>query len=187
VLLTLNFVRVSDHIEPKALVELGLNSPILEGGPGEQLPQRKRKRHTSSDSSLLEVLVKPNPPPVRGSALETKHLTQRKMSDRRPKKPRMEASVSEATTSTVVSNTKHETFEKRARYKTREDRYEPKKAKKQPIDGAKKKPRRIKEKRGERKKAAEKAGDDLMRNFTSKSIGNERLTVSLIHILKIWH
>jgi hypothetical protein len=186
-MLTLNFVRVSDHIEPKTLAEVGFRFPILEGGPGKELSQRKRKHHTSSDSSLLEVPVKPNPPPVRGSALETKHLTRGKARDRPPKKLRMEASVSEATTSSVVSNSKQETFEKRARYKTREDRYESKKVKKRPKDGDEKKPRRYKEKRDDRKKAGKKAGEDLMQNFTSKSIGNERLTVSLIHILKMWH
>ncbi|PMD39816.1 hypothetical protein L207DRAFT_29117 [Hyaloscypha variabilis F] len=181
-MLTLNFVRVSDHIEPKTLAEVGFRFPILEGGPGKELSQRKRKHHTSSDSSLLEVPVKPNPPPVRGSALETKHLTRGKAPDRPPKKLRMEASVSEATTSSVVSNSKQETFEKRARYKTREDRYEPKKVKKRPKDGDEKKPRRYKEKRGDRKKA----GEDLMRNFTSKSISNERLTIRPSHGLGLF-
>lgn len=73
-----------------------------------------------------------------------------------------------------------ETFEKRKRHKTREDRYEPaKKIKKSCPDVKKKKNKHKKEKRGDRRKAAKKAGEDLIRKFSSKSIGNDRLTVRL--------
>ncbi|KAH8648968.1 hypothetical protein BGZ60DRAFT_341503, partial [Tricladium varicosporioides] len=63
-------------------------------------------------------------------------------------------------------------FEKRARHKTREDRYEPKEA-------TKKEGRHMSkwEKKSYRRRTAKKTGEDLMSNFTSKNIGQERLTI----------
>ncbi|KUJ24030.1 uncharacterized protein LY89DRAFT_553327, partial [Mollisia scopiformis] len=68
-------------------------------------------------------------------------------------------------------------FERRARHKTREDKYEPRKVdKKVKKDGTERKPRKKIEK-SDRKKAARKSGEDLMNNFSSKSIGQDRLTI----------
>lgn len=71
-----------------------------------------------------------------------------------------------------------EVFEKRARHKTREDRYEPKEANKKEGKNIEiKRSVSKREKKSDRRKAAKKAGEDLMNNFISKNIGQERLTV----------
>lgn len=83
---------------------------------------------------------------------------------------------------TCTSSSAHqEVFEKRARHKTREDRYEPKKEKKS-FEGKdwEKRPRTKRAKKGDEKRAARKAGENLINNFTSKSIRQERLTVNIM-------
>jgi hypothetical protein len=59
--------------------------------------------------------------------------------------------------------------------------------KKRSKDGEERIPRKKREKKGDRKKAAKKAGEDLMINFSSKSIGQERLTVGVDRIVELWH
>lgn len=144
--------------------------------------QRKRKHHTSSDSSLLEALVRPKPQPRRVSGLKTEPPARDEESDRPRKKRKTGVSSSGPSTASTASwSPKKETFEKRVRHKTREERYEPKKKEKQrPKDGVEKRPRKKKEKKGDLKKAAKKAGEDLMQNFSSTSISQERLTVSYV-------
>jgi hypothetical protein len=95
------------------------------------------------------------------------------------KKCKSEPSDKGTSTNSSVHQENFENFEKRARHKTREDRYEPKKEEKNfdRKDGEKR-PRTKRAKKGDGKRAARKAGEDLMNNFTSKSIGQERLTVS---------
>ena len=184
-----SFVPATVHVGPETHIETGPRYPVLDAKQTCQPLRRKRKHHTSSDSSLLEVCVRPKLDPPTGSDLESEHAAQREVSDRTRKRRRTEGFVSEAITSASISSTpKQETFEKRARHKTREDRYESKKtAGKRAEDGHDKKPRKKKEKRGDRKKAAKKAGEDLMRNFSSKSIGQERLTVSSARAVNFWH
>lgn len=93
---------------------------------------------------------------------------------------RRKAEPSNSVTS-ANSSAHHETFEKRARHKTREDRYEPKKGgRKFDKDDREKRPRKKREKKGDKKKTAKKAGEDLVNNFSSKSIAQERLTVSTL-------
>lgn len=77
-----------------------------------------------------------------------------------------------------------ETFERRARHKTKEDRYEPKSRTEKQGKERKSKPRT--EKKGERRKASKKTGEDLMRNFESKYIGNDRLTASIWLPVRYW-
>jgi hypothetical protein len=94
----------------------------------------------------------------------------------RPKKRKIASSDSE---SSADSHVRHETFKKRDRHKTREDRYEPKKKKHQSEkqDGERKWKKK-REKKGDKKKAARKAGEDIMNNFSSKSVAQNRLTVN---------
>ncbi|KAE9381414.1 hypothetical protein N431DRAFT_551514 [Stipitochalara longipes BDJ] len=168
---TLNYVGL------KTDVEVEFRYPIIGEGLGGESSRRKRKHHTSSDSSLLQAPIGPKLQPAQGSNFEEIHLAREEVSDRPQKKRRTEAPVSERTSS-ISSTPKQEIFERRARHKTREDRYEPKKkVKKRPKDVDEKQPRKKKEKRGDRKEAAKKAGEDLVRNFSSKSIGQERLTI----------
>ncbi|KFY05728.1 hypothetical protein V492_08332 [Pseudogymnoascus sp. VKM F-4246] len=71
-----------------------------------------------------------------------------------------------------------ETFEKRSRHKTREDRYESKKAKKYVIENDKlAKKKTIKVKRGDAARASRKAGEDLINGFRSKHVVQDRLTM----------
>jgi hypothetical protein len=187
VLLTLGFVRSLGHVEPETHVGIGLCEP--KESFTDMRSRRKRKHHTSSDSSLLEVPVRQRPQPPRRSDLKTESPAGGEESDRPRKKPKTVVSVAGTSTSSSASPTpKQETFEKRARHKTREDRYEPKKkVKKRSKDGEERIPRKKREKKGDRKKAAKKAGEDLMINFSSKSIGQERLTVGVDRIVELWH
>ena len=71
-----------------------------------------------------------------------------------------------------------ETFEKRSRHKTKEDRYESKKARKHVIEDDKPaKKKVIKVKRGDAAKASRKAGEDLINGFRSRNVAQDRLTV----------
>lgn len=132
----------------------------------------------SSDSSLLNVSTAPvvkerTKIPNRSRATEHGEDVTRSHKHR---KNLPSTTTSGASRSSVVQP-KRETFEKRARHKTREDRYDMKKritkaeATEKPI-------KRRREKRGDRKKAARRASEELMNNFASNKIGQDRLTVS---------
>jgi hypothetical protein len=136
--------------------------------------RRKKLQHrSSSDSSLLEVTIKSKP-----QVLATKVSATRQhgsSSLRPPKRHRPEPSESGTS---KTSNGREETFEKRARYKTRQDRYEPKDKTRKPVNpNGHSRGKSKREKRGDRKKAAKKAGEELIEKFSSKSIGKHRLTV----------
>lgn len=146
--------------------------------------KRKRKHDSSSDSSLLEV-------PIRPQSHQWKQDDPRSISPRRPenqpttprKKQKVASSDSGLSSHPATPSPPKETFEKRARHKTREDRYEPrKKEKRQGKIAVEKSSRKKREKRGDRKKAARKAGEELMQNFSSKSIAQDRLTVGALSI-----
>ena len=140
--------------------------------------RRKRRHASSSDSSLLEPAITPRPTKKPGAEQHgsRNHLLAEPKVDQ-SRKRKAESSDNDSSTSRSV---RQETFEKRKRHKTREDRYEAKKEKEnlEEKDG-KKRPRMKRAKKGDEKRAARKAGEDLMNNFTSESIGQERLTVSI--------
>jgi hypothetical protein len=170
----------SDLVEPRAHIQTGLQYPTVERALTAVPSQKKRKHHASSESSLLEAPVGVPPQPLRGSDIKTANSAQELCSNHHRKKRKREASVSRTPISSASSNPKQEIFERRPRHKTREDRYEPnKKAKKGSKDDEERRLKKKKEKKGDRKKAAKKAGEDLMRNFSSKRISQERLTVGL--------
>lgn len=139
---------------------------------------KKRRRHSSSDSSLLEIAQKAVPPPQIPESTEHQSARTRQASPVPQKKRKVASSQAE---SPEQPETRHETFEKRSRHKTREDRYESKSEKTKARDKAEKEihAKRKREKKGDRKKAAKKAGEALMQNFSSKAIGQERLTVRI--------
>lgn len=140
---------------------------------------RKRRRNSSSDSSFLK-------PAAREASVPVKHKhkhKQRVLSDQSlERQPRRHSEKQNARSldsgSSSKLNVRHETFEKRARHKTREDRYETKKKEKTAVKDVEDKPRAKRVKRGDGARAARKAGERLMNSFTSKSIGQDRLTVS---------
>ena len=78
-----------------------------------------------------------------------------------------------------ISQVAGRTFERRPRHKTREDKYEPKKKEKKRNEASvDKSSSRKREKKNGRKKAAKKPGDELIQNFSSNNISQDRLTVS---------
>jgi hypothetical protein len=141
----------------------------------------KRRHDSSSDSSLLEVAIKPKLHPLGRERSEHNITEEQEAPSIQPKKKRkFVSSDSGAFDESSVSSTPREgNFEKRARHKTREERYEPKEKKSRNSDrvGERKRSKTRREKRGDRKKRAKRAGEELMYNFSSNSIGQERLTV----------
>lgn len=95
------------------------------------------------------------------------------------KKQRLASSDSGVSSHLASPAPPKETFEKRPRHKTREDKYEPKKKEKEEKNRVSegKSSRKKREKSGDRRKAAKKAGDELIQNFSSKNIAQDRLTI----------
>lgn len=146
---------------------------------GERMRSRAKRRHnSSSDSSLLEPAVTPKRPSWILEERNGKSQVSREETSFPPsqKKRKVATSTVESSMSPIIPQ---ETFEKRARHKTREDLYDPKRKRKRGNKNDEEKKLVTKRtKKGDGKKAAKKAGEDLMNNFTSKSIGQDRLTVS---------
>lgn len=147
-----------------------------------QPPIRKRKhRHSSSDSSILAEVIRPKLRHLDKGNEETEGREKREiLSHDFRKKQKLQLSESNSWELFLDDGPPKETFERRARNKTREDKYEPKTGvQKLKKDGSERKSRRKTEK-SNRRKAPKKSGEDLMKNFSSKSIGQERLTVSML-------
>lgn len=152
--------------------------------PDNQVPgtRGKRRRHSSSDSSLLEMPTKHKVEVLNREQKVPPALKVRETSIplRRKRKAESSSSASEREDHSALQTSPKEVFEKRTRHKTREDLYEPnEKHKSSKKDSEEKLRRKKKEKKSGRRKAAKKAGEDLMHNFSSKSIGQDRLTVSI--------
>ncbi|CAG8954219.1 hypothetical protein HYFRA_00005839 [Hymenoscyphus fraxineus] len=137
-------------------------------------PKPKEKHNISSDSSLLEArYTKPQVQVVK-SGREKREQEQ----SPRPHKRRRKASTTSSSTKDSVHGWRHkDTFERRARHKTREDRYAPK-AKDHKAD-KKQENKRTTTKRAKKKnnRNPKKNGEELMRDFSSKNIGHDRLTI----------
>ncbi|KAI9730620.1 MAG: hypothetical protein M1818_008102 [Claussenomyces sp. TS43310] len=78
--------------------------------------------------------------------------------------------------SSLSSRPRKEVFERRKRHRTREDRYDSNKRKLDVEDGKKVKRDEHRKKKRRRRNAVRKAGHNLMQTFSSRSIGNDRLT-----------
>jgi hypothetical protein len=152
----------------------------------EDFPARGKRRHnSSSDSSLLESPIRPKSQQLVREVLRNAASNQQKNGSTPPrKKQRIAYSDSDISSpSSISSNAVHGSFEKEARRKTREDRYEPKKKDtKSKNTRGKKSSKKKREKKSDRKISGRKSGADLAHNFSSKSIGQDRLTVSIIRI-----
>jgi hypothetical protein len=72
---------------------------------------------------------------------------------------------------------RQETYERRKRHRTREDLYEPAKIIKAPEPYSKVERKKNGKNREGKRRNAEKTGKDLMDNFSSRKVGNDRLTV----------
>ena len=154
---------------PQAIAE---TNPRAEG---------KRRHNSTSDSSLLEVTAEQKSHLLNRDVLESDKMEKNKCSATQPKKKRI-ITLSESETSECSSSSvsREEVFEKRARHRTREERYKPKekKSRKSGKAAEEKWSKMRREKRGDRKRSARKAGEELLNTFSSKNIGQERLTVS---------
>ena len=139
----------------------------------------KRIHNSSSDSSLLEYSAPPKPQRTVSEERKDKSLSRQEQKPQLHKKRKAEPIEPDTASLSDQSSAPKETFEKRTRHKTKADRYEPKK-KRHTSEKAveEKRPTTKPEKRRGRKKAAKKAGEDFIRNFPSKSMDQERLTVS---------
>lgn len=138
------------------------------------------EERTSSDSSLLEaskmtVVDKRAEIPPKSNPANRGHIKGKTQSHKHQRNVLF--TITSTSSRSSVVQPKQETFEKRARHKTREDRYETKR-KSNKAEAVDKPIRTRREKRGDRTKAARKASKDLMSNFASNKIGKDRLTVS---------
>ena len=156
-------------------------------------PGRSKKRHrSSSDSSILPERLEPAGTIQPSKGDERLEENEPGVKHRASKRHRSKSSAASRASLNVRPREK-ETFEKRARHKTREDRYEPKvKSSKVEKDDKERETRRSTSKRLKKndRNKPKKDGGELMRNFSSKSIGQERLTVGIfiehhLHVLTI--
>jgi hypothetical protein len=144
---------------------------------------RKRMLDSSSDCSFLECALALDPRPetlhkhnmVEGIEIQEESKTRRQ-------RRKLERSVGlEGSVVSLSINQQVESFEKRRRHKTRENRYEPKKTLVDPKSQVNRE--RQGQKKGKpksRRKVPRTAGEDLMHQFSSKSVGLDRLTVSAV-------
>jgi hypothetical protein len=176
-------ISSTEYLDTERKLELELRSFRQAARESESIQQPfkgKRCHRSSSDSSLLEPVAKPEPKLREEEEPKRRHIERRD-------KPKEEQSAKRkapelSTSSSASSNVRQETFEERGRHKTREDHYEPTKKKhkanKRDMPDVERKSRKKREKRGDRKKESKKAAENLMSHFSSKSVGQERLTVS---------
>lgn len=132
--------------------------PKLPSDEGHEYGRRRKRRPLSSlGSSYLEAAVMPG----QDSGTVLKHKLPMTTND--SPKP--------------TSATSQRLFTKRARHKTRENLYEPKETTLIARQRAERKSKR--HGRGKMHRMSKKTGQDVMENFSSKSIAQDRLTVSL--------
>lgn len=177
-----SFIFFAEHRDAMKKPKLELRSfqrAIDEDDTMQQQQHLRKKRHyrSSSDSSLLEPIPKPKPISRKGE--QSKARTDGREEGRLQQQHKKRRFVPSESRSTAASNVRQETFEKRDRHKTREDRYEPKKQHQSEKTDGERKPKRKREKKGDKAKAAKKASEDLMDNFSSKSVCQDRLTVGI--------
>ncbi|PQE19979.1 ariadne RING finger protein [Rutstroemia sp. NJR-2017a BVV2] len=138
----------------------------------------KLKRNRSTGSSLLHAPLKPTTEHESPDIYDANRASQISepptASKRRKDETYQDVHSSISGPSQVQVDSK--AFEKRARHKTREDKYEPKK-KQSKKPNPEKPTRKRREKKGDKRKAARKASESLKDNFNSNKIGQERLTV----------
>lgn len=143
---------------------------------GSQYSKGKRKRSLSVDSSILDS-------PVR-KVMQVLDTPIKSHNRNRSSRDIDDMHTSGLMNGYANSPTPKKRYEKRARHKTREDRYEPK------ANGTKPKAKRTKATSTKKQKPTRgnaNVGQDLMQSFSSKSIVQERLTVSLHAPSRTYH
>lgn len=145
----------------------------------------REKRRDSSDSSLIQPAYEREVLPQREETIGqvTRDDQTRNLSKKSKKHKQPASSTTDDSQSEPDQPHRKETFEKRSRHKTKEDRYESKKARKHAVEDdkpAKKKTTKVK--RGDAAKASRKAGEDLINGFRPKNVSQDRLTVCSLKI-----
>ncbi|ESZ95841.1 hypothetical protein SBOR_3783 [Sclerotinia borealis F-4128] len=170
----------TDHLEERASYSEYIHAARrLEEDKGDTTISKAKpnQERASSDSSLLEVSTAPvvleRTKPFRKSRVSS-HLGENSTQSHKHRKDAPSTMTSSSSQSSVVQP-KQETFEKRARHKTREDRYDTKQRSRK-AEVVEKPIKMRREKKGDRKRAARKASEDLMNNFASNKLGQDRLT-----------
>lgn len=138
----------------------------------------RRKHDSSSDSSFLPAPLQrrphiSGPERINKTGMEEQEGPMAHLH----KMPRVASTTSNARSAIRDSKPK-EAFEKRARHKTREDRYDLKAQNRKHDENTRQKRTTTKRQKKSGRKATKRASEDLMNDFTSQSIGGDRLTVS---------
>ncbi|KAL9612180.1 MAG: hypothetical protein Q9167_003216 [Letrouitia subvulpina] len=173
--------RAADFQDHRRLADrLGLRAPFRDFPTQERQseiglskPDRKRKRKLStlSSSSYLEPAVSPEIEDLSSSTKFGSTLTLH-----RPEYQQNFQSNSSLSNAVIVSLEKpKETYERKRRHKTREDRYELKQDKKTQKEAEARK--KTANKKKEKHKRRTVSGTALMQDFFAKNVGPSRLTV----------
>lgn len=152
---------------------------------GDMGPRSKRKKLLcSSDSSLLET--PPTPKPASNAIDNVAVGEGLRSSDHVSSMQKLQNSCGrDGFALPIVSALRGEVFEKRARHRTKENRYEPKDRKKRKNTDAERRSRPKGQDSREGKTTARNSGEELMRNFSSAHIGLDRITVSTNRLLHL--
>lgn len=148
---------------------------------------RGRNRYEVENSSESSFLERGHAPPPQADnnrkeqevSKENDISEQEDVSRQQERRKRRRSPSPDVEVSPIRNNKRKETFEKRARHKTNEDRYDPKKrAEKEKEKREKKEEKSKRVKKSGRQKESKIPGETLMKNFESKNVANDRLTVS---------
>lgn len=166
---------------PRFLEDKSLDPHQLERNRSKKNDRKKYESHVSPESSFLERGHAPeaNTDIVerRDGTKEDDSFEQETTSHIGDSRKRKRSPTPSTAVRSPSRERPKETFERRPRHKTKEDRYEPKKKTEKERKSNRKKP-----KKGELTKGTKKAGETLMHNFTSKHVGNDRLTASILRL-----
>lgn len=134
----------------------------------------KRQHSRSSTSSYLESAAASDL--TRSEHVDDAGVSEQKL-DRRTT-TRYDLGASPNTVTLAFPDKLHQTYERRPRRKTREDRYELKEAKAN-FGGKRAKAKDRDKKKHRKRRRTEKSGTALMHDFSAKNVSHERLTVRL--------
>lgn len=168
---------------PQFLQTKGHNHQQLEMEDVDKRGRRKYDLEVSSESSFLErghaPLTKADKTRKEQASKEDDISEQEEVPRQEERRKRRRSPSPNTEVSPIKDNKREEIFEKRARHKTKEDRYDPKKRAEKEREKMEKKEKKSKRaKKGDRRKESKMPGETLMKNFESKNLANDRLTVS---------
>ena len=144
---------------------------------------RQKRRHTPSDSSMLQPANDSTHIDTRIEAMTKTLYNRPSLIEEDGQRKRTYALDDDPSSSSELPQA-NEIFDKRRRHKTKEDRYDAKaKKSKAAVENKTAKKNAKKFKRGDGAKILRAAGEDLIRSFASNKVAKERLTVGELHQL----